>query len=64
MSASPQSIRKIYKLRTTLRYISILGGDLDDNRLTNRTGANDARHRGLMYCEARRLALEALAEKN
>ncbi len=43
-----------------LRAIASLGGNLEDDLLTNKTGANDAAHRGLMYCEARRLAREAL----
>lgn len=43
-----------------LRSIAALGGNLSDDRLTDRTGANDAAHRGIMYCEARRLALAAI----
>lgn len=45
-----------------LEAISMLGGNLSDDRLTSRTGPNDAVARGLKYCEARRLALEALAQ--
>jgi len=43
-----------------LRKIAGLGGNLPDDRLTSKTGANDAVSRGLMYVEARRLAREAL----
>ncbi len=43
-----------------LRRIAGLGGNLPDERLTDRTGPNDAAHRGLMYCAARSSALEAL----
>jgi len=48
------------RLRATLRYIADLGGNLADEHLTGWTGPNDAAHRGLMYTEARRLAVEAL----
>lgn len=44
-----------------LERITCLGGNLPDNRLTCRTGANDAVARGEMYCEARRSANDALA---
>ena len=47
---------------SALRSIAALGGNLPDERLTDRTGPNDAAHRGLMYTEARRLARAALAE--
>jgi hypothetical protein len=52
------------KLQTALGYvraIASLGGNLPDDRLTSRTGPNDAAARGLMYTEARRLANEAKA---
>lgn len=39
-----------------LMEIASLGGNLNDERLTDASGPNDARQRGLMYCEARRLA--------
>lgn len=48
-------------MRDALEQIAALGGNLSDDRLTARTGANDAVSRGLMYCEARRLARAALA---
>ena len=41
-----------------VRAIASLGGNLPDDRLTSRTGPNDAVSRGLMYTEARRLAVE------
>jgi hypothetical protein len=48
------------KLRQAHRWITTLGGNLSDDRHTDATGPNDARQRGLMYCEARRIAREAL----
>ncbi len=51
---------EVIKLRRALKQISLLGGNLPDERLTTHTGANDAVHRGLMYCEARRIAIEAI----
>lgn len=50
------------KLLSALRTIASLGGNLCDERLTDYTGANDARARGLMYTEARRLAVEAVKD--
>jgi hypothetical protein len=50
------------KLKLVLAYvrtIASLGGNLPDDRLTSRTGPNDAVSRGLMYTEARRLAIDA-----
>lgn len=48
-------------MERALGIIAALGGNLSDDRLTDKTGANDAVHRGLMYCEARKLARAALA---
>lgn len=42
-----------------VRTIASLGGNLPDDRLTTKTGPNDAVARGLMYTEARRMANEA-----
>lgn len=42
--------------------IAKLGGNLPDDRLTDRTGPNDAAHRGLMYVGARDLALKTLGK--
>lgn len=50
------------ELLAALRAVAGIGGNLDDERLTTRTGPNDAVQRGLMYCEARRLALAAIAK--
>ena len=52
--------RTIQTLLARLRAIAAIGGNLPDDRLTNKTGPNDAAHRGFMYCEARRLAKEAI----
>lgn len=51
------------QMRKALQTISALGGNMPDQRLTSATGPNDAVMRGLMYCEARRLALEALGKE-
>ena len=51
---------RIKELERTLRNIALLGGNLSDERLTNKTGPNDAVARGLMYVEARREALHVL----
>jgi hypothetical protein len=40
--------------------IAELGGNLPDDVLTDRTGPNDAAHRGLMYCQCREIARAAL----
>lgn len=45
-----------------LRAIAMLGGNLPDDRLTDRTGPNDAAHRGLMYTQARRYAADMLTK--
>jgi len=52
----------VYRLRKHLKAIASLGGNLPDDRLEDRTGPNDAKARGIMYCEARRLANAALEE--
>lgn len=49
-------------LATTLEQIAALGGNLPDKRLTDKTGANDAVQRGLMYVHARKLATIALGK--
>lgn len=51
---------RIAYLEKALRYIASIGGNLPNEALTTRTGANDAAYRGSMYCEARRAAREAL----
>jgi hypothetical protein len=45
-----------------LRQISMIGGNLPDDRHQSRTGPNDAVQRGLMYTEARRQANTFLFE--
>jgi hypothetical protein len=55
-------MNELARLTTALRRISELGGNLPDDRLTSKTGPNDAVHRDLIYCEARRIALDALPE--
>lgn len=45
-----------------LEGIAAIGGNLPDEELTTRTGANDAVHRGLMYVGARHIAQEAIAK--
>ena len=52
--------KMITQLLARLRGIISLSGNLSDDRLTDRTGPNDAAQRGIMYCEARRLAREAI----
>lgn len=47
-------------LLAALDAITRLGGNLDDDRHTDKTGPNDARQRGLMYCAARDIARNAL----
>jgi hypothetical protein len=50
---------RLKRVEKYLKAIASLGGNLPDEALTTRTGPNDARARGLMYVEARRLAVEA-----
>ena len=57
---SPDLSSENKKLKLALRCIARLGGNLPDNRLTNKTGPNDAVARGLMYAASRTTALEAL----
>jgi hypothetical protein len=52
----------IHQVIAYLKTITNLGGNLPDERLTDRTGPNDAAQRGLMYCGARRLAKECLTK--
>lgn len=48
------------ELLAALRVIAEVGGNLTDDRLTDKTGANDAVQRGLMYCHAREVARAAI----
>ena len=54
---------RIIELENALRSIAGIGGNLPDDRLTDRTGPNDAAQRGLMYCHARLIALRNLPTK-
>lgn len=56
----PKKEERILELERALRGIAMLGGNLQDERLTDRTGPNDAQARGLMYSEARSIALRTL----
>jgi hypothetical protein len=55
-----RNLDRIRELEQTLSSIAHLGGNLPDERLTDKTGPNDAVARGLMYTEARRQALQVL----
>jgi hypothetical protein len=57
-AAQNERNRKLQLALGYIRAIASLGGNLPDDRLTSRTGPNDAVSRGLMYTEARRLAVE------
>ena len=45
-----------------LRAIQGIGGNLPDDRLTSRTGANDAAYRGGLVCTARDISTQALRD--
>lgn len=51
-----------HDLLKALESIANLGGNLPDEQLTTKTGANVAVMRGLMYTEARRIARGAIAK--
>lgn len=55
-----QQLQVIRELREALTGVSLCGGNLPDDRLTDRTGPNDAASRGMMYCMAREISLKAL----
>lgn len=54
------SLEKAKLIVGKLEAIIGLGGNLSDDVLTDRTGPNDAAHRGIMYTTARAIAKEAL----
>ena len=58
--ASESKNAEIERLRAALEAIALIGGNLPDERLTDRTGPNDAAYRGQMYVNARNIAREAL----
>ncbi len=49
------------KLLEALRAISLAGGNLPDERWTDKTGPNDAAYRGLIYVQCREIARAAIA---
>lgn len=57
---APELLRQRDALLEACKSIASLGGNLNDDRLTDRTGPNDAASRGIMYCSARELAREAI----
>lgn len=48
------------KLRDALKQITMIAGNLPDDRITEKTGPNDAVARGIMVISARQIALRAL----
>lgn len=58
--ANARLIASAPELLAALRVIAEIGGNLTDDRLTDKTGANDAVQRGLMYCHAREAARAAI----
>ena len=64
MKKSEERIKKIDQLEQTLKTIAFLGGNLSDDRLTDKTGPNDAVARGILYTGARSIALRALGIKS
>ena len=63
MKKSEEKLARIAQLEMALRNIARLGGNLSDDVLTEKTGANDAVARGLLYVGARSVALNALDKK-
>lgn len=51
-------------MKAALEAISMVGGNLPDDSLTDRTGPNDAAHRGLMVVRAREIAKKTLEAIN
>lgn len=47
-------------LLRALKSVALQGGNLSDDRLTDRTGPNDAAQRGIIYCNARNAARNAI----
>ena len=54
--------KKIETLREALTAITNIAGNLSDDRITDKTGPNDAAQRGLMVVQARNIAHTALNE--
>lgn len=53
-------MNKLKRLERALLQIRDIGGNLPDERFMTRTGPNDAVMRGLMYVQAREIAIGAL----
>ncbi len=62
--SNPRAAHRMTELEAALAKIAMLGGNLPDERLTSRTGPNDAVSRGLMVTAAREIALNALSHSN
>lgn len=52
--------QKLAQALAALEGIALLGGNLPDDRLTDKTGPNDAAYRGQMYCSAREIANQTI----
>lgn len=52
--------QKLQLAINNLSAIASLGGNQPDANLTTRSGPNDAAHRGILYCNARTLAINTL----
>lgn len=57
-------LEDVQPLIDALKAITMIAGNLPDDRLIDKTGANDAAYRGGMVCNARDIAREALANLN
>lgn len=55
-------VEELRRYRRALNTISKVAGNLPDDRLTSRTGPNDAVHRGLMVVQMRDIAIHALCQ--
>lgn len=60
IAAAPELLKQRDALLAACKAIASLGGNLNDDRLTDRTGPNDAASRGILYCSARELARAAI----
>lgn len=52
----------VFDLTEALKSIALIGGNLPDDRLTDKTGPNDAAYRGRLYCTAREMARLSVAK--
>lgn len=60
--ANARLIASAPELLAALAHISMLAGNLSDQRLETASGPNDARGRGILVTAARKIALAALAK--